>query len=61
VKRLGRRPHAVAQRAAAILDGEDEGQADEESGVRNHPGAFGSNGGSNGSGPTVAPPDDGGA
>jgi integrase len=41
VKRLGRRPQAVAQRAAAILDGEDEGQADGESGVRNHPDDFG--------------------
>ena len=61
VKRLGRRPHAVARRAAAILDGEDEGQADDDSGVRNHPDDFGSNGGSNGSGPTVEPLDSGGA
>ena len=57
VKCLGRRPHAVAQRAAAILDGEDEGQADDDSGVRTHPDDFGSNG----SGPTVAPPDGAGA
>ena len=35
VKRLGRRPEAVARRAAAILDG----QADEDPPeVRNHPG-----------------------
>jgi integrase len=61
VKRLGRRPHAVAQRAASILDGDDEGQADDESEVRNHPEDFGSNGGSNGSRPTVAPPDGAGA
>jgi integrase len=59
VKRLGRRPHAVAQRAAAILDGEDDGQADDDSGVRNHPDEFGSNGGSNDAGPPVAPTNDG--
>lgn len=62
VKRLGRRPHAVAQRAAAVLDGDDaDDQGDDDSGVRNHPDDFGSNRGSNGSGPAVAPPDDGGA
>jgi integrase len=53
VKRLGRRPQAVAQRAASILDG---AQADDEStagGVRNEPRDLGSNAGSN----RPAPPD----
>ena len=56
VKRLGRRPHAVAQRAAAILDG-DQGDEDGEDdpnisgGVRNHPREIGSDRGSYRSGP----------
>jgi hypothetical protein len=36
VKRLGRRPEAVAKRAAAILDGQ---AAEDSPEVRNHPGA----------------------
>jgi hypothetical protein len=56
VKRLGRRPEAVAKRAAAVLDGHDH--ADEEgSEVRNHRGGLGSNGGSYRSGPSYAPAD----
>ncbi len=54
VKRLGRRPQAVAQRAAVVLDGDDH--ADDEdtpARVRNHPGELGSNAGSN----RPAPPD----
>ena len=47
VKRLGRRPHAVAQRAAAILDGDDQADAETTAGVRNHSGGFGSDAGSN--------------
>jgi site-specific recombinase XerD len=47
VKRLGRRPHAVAQRAAAILDGDDRVDDDTPTRVRNHPGEVGSNAGSN--------------
>jgi integrase len=47
VKRLGRRPHAVAQRAAAVLDGDDQADDDNGTGVRNHPGELGSNAGSN--------------
>jgi integrase len=39
VKRLGRRPEAVAKRAAAVLDG----QGDEDRGVRNQVGDLGSN------------------
>jgi hypothetical protein len=35
VKRLGRRPEAVAKRAAAILDAQAD---DEVAPVRNHPG-----------------------
>jgi integrase len=42
VKRLGRRPEAVAKRAAAVLDG----QGDEDDGVRNQPDDSGSNAGS---------------
>jgi integrase len=43
VKRLGRRPQAVAKRAAAVLDGQGDRAARYE--VRNHPGDFGSNAG----------------
>jgi integrase len=60
VKRLGRRPQAVAQRAAAVLDRD---QADDGGGparVRNHPGELGSNGGSNRSAPPDQAPHDGG-
>jgi integrase len=61
VKRLGRRPQAVAERAAAILDGHDaDDQAQDDGGVRNHPGELGSNRGSNDSGSATAPPDGGG-
>ena len=47
VKRLGRRPHAVAQRAAAILDGDERKDDDAPPRVRSHPGEVGSNAGSN--------------
>ena len=55
VRRLGRRPEAVARRAATILDGD---QADDEgtaTGVRNHPGDLGSNAGSYGPEPSGSP------
>ena len=52
VKRLGRRPEAVAKRAAAILDG----QGDEHAEVRNHSAADESNGGSDGPASPVPPP-----
>jgi hypothetical protein len=42
VKRLGRRPEAVAKRAAAILDGQDQAG----DGIRNHSAGPESNGGS---------------
>jgi integrase len=48
VRRLGRRPHAVAQRAAAVLDGQQD--PDSASGVRSHSDDLGSNAGSNGPG-----------
>jgi hypothetical protein len=51
VKWLGRRPQAVAQRAEALLDGHADEDEPDPDGVRNHPGAFGSNGGSYRSGP----------
>jgi len=54
VKRLGRRPEAVAKRAAAVLDG----QGDEDAGVRNRVGDSGSNAGSYRS-EAVGPPADG--
>lgn len=47
VKRLGRRPQAVAERAAGILDGDDQAEGDSRTTVRNHPGALGSNAESN--------------
>ncbi len=60
VKRLGRRPHAMAQRAAAILDGDDRATDDTRTRVRNHPGDAGSNAGSNrGARPDQAQPDGG--
>jgi integrase len=60
VKRLGRRPQTVAQRAAAILDGQADEDEPDADGVRNHPGEFVSNGGSYRSGPPdEAPPDRG--
>jgi hypothetical protein len=52
VKRLDRRPEAVAKRAAAILDG----QGDEHAKVRDHLGADGSNRGSDTPASPVAPP-----
>ncbi len=57
VKRLGRRPEALAKRAAAVLDGQDQGDEDGAPGVRNHPADLGSNGGSYGSDPASAPAD----
>jgi len=60
VKRLGRRPQTVAQRAAAILDGDDRADDDTPTRVRNHPGEVGSNAGSNrGARPDQAQPDGG--
>jgi integrase len=60
VKRLGRRPQAVAQRAAAILDGDDWVDDDIPTGVRIHPGGVGSNAASNrGARPDQAQPDGG--
>jgi integrase len=48
VKSLGRRPQAVAHRAAVILDAEGEaGHEDTSPRVRNHSGELGSNAGSN--------------
>jgi hypothetical protein len=52
VKRLGRRPEAVAKRAAAILDG----RGDEHATVRNHWAADGSNRGSYGPASPIAQP-----
>ena len=46
VKRLGRRPEAVARRAAAVLDGQGDEDAGTAGGVRNHPADVGSNAGS---------------
>jgi integrase len=43
VKRLGRRPQAVAKRAAAVLDSQNAGDRAERDGVRNDLGDFGSN------------------
>lgn len=57
VKRLGRRPEAVAKRAAAVLDGHQVAEEDGPDGVPNHPGDLGSNGGSNGSDSADAPAD----
>jgi integrase len=56
VKRLGRRPEAVARRAASVLDGQDDDEPAEDR-VRNQPGDFGSNGGSYRSGTAGSPPD----
>jgi integrase len=59
VRRLGRRPEAVARRAAVVLDA----QADDHSargGVRNHPDDLGSNGGSYRSESSDKAADDGG-
>jgi integrase len=57
VKRLGRRPEAVAKRAAVVLDGQDQDDEDGSPRVRNHPADLGSNGGSYGSDPASAPAD----
>jgi integrase len=51
VKRLGRRPEAVAKRAAAILDA----QVDEDDGVRNHRDDSGSNRKGDGGGSPLTP------
>jgi integrase len=42
VKRLGRRPQVVAKRAAAVLDGQGDGDAADSEGVRNDPPDLGS-------------------
>ena len=55
VKRLGRRPETVAQRAAARPRRQGAGRPRGPDGVRNHPGEFGSNAGSN----RTTPPDQG--
>ena len=47
VKRLGRRPQAVARRAAAVLDGQGDQDATDSEGVRNDPPDLGSNRASN--------------
>jgi hypothetical protein len=61
VKRLGRRPRAVAQRAAAILDvGDLADDEDTPGGVRIHPGDGGSNAGSNRGARSDQPQPDGG-
>jgi hypothetical protein len=60
VKRLGRRPEDVARRAADVLDGQADDDADPGdggAGVRNHPAGLGSNGGSNGAASALCPPD----
>ena len=55
VKRLGRRPEAVAKRAAAVLDGQDQDDEVGSARVRNQPGDLGSNGGSYESDTSSAP------
>lgn len=57
VKRLGRRPPAVAKRAAAVLDG--QGDEDDRSGrrVRNDPADLGSNAASYRAEPASEPAD----
>lgn len=61
VKRLGRRPQAVAKRAATILDAQaDDDHPDKDGGVRNHPTDLGSNAGSYGPEPGGSAVDDGG-
>jgi integrase len=57
VKRLGRRPEAVAKRATAVLDGHQADDDNGPDGVRNHPAGLGSNGGSYGSDSAGAPAD----
>jgi hypothetical protein len=59
VKRLGRRPEAVAKRAAAVLDG----QADDDTPAQGSesPADPGSNRGSNDTGPASSPANDGGS
>jgi hypothetical protein len=47
VKRLGRRPQAVAKRAAAVLDDQGDDDATETNAVRNHRGDRASNRASN--------------
>jgi integrase len=60
VKRLGRRPRAVAQRAAAILDADDRQVDDTPTRVRIHPGEGGSNAESNRGARSDQPQPDGG-
>ena len=57
VKRLGRRPQAVAKRAAAVLDGQGDEDAAEPEGVRNDPPDLGSNRASNRPTRATEPPD----
>jgi integrase len=61
VRRLGRRPQAVAKRAAAVLDGQaDDDDHQAPGGVRNHPTDYGSNGGSYGPESSGSPVNDDG-
>ena len=60
VRRLGRRPEAVARRAAAVLDGQGDDDATKPGGVRNHPSGLGSNAGSYRTERASDPPDDDG-
>jgi integrase len=57
VKRLGRRPQAVARRATAVLDGQGDELAAGTDEVRNDPADLGSNGGSYRSEPVSDPAD----
>jgi integrase len=58
VKRLGRRPEAVAKRAASVLDGgHDQGDDDGSARVRNQQAGLGSDGGSYRSDPSYEPLD----
>jgi hypothetical protein len=57
VKRLGRRPEAVAKRAAAVLYSQGGEHGGGPGRVRNDPPEFGSNRGSNDPTPASEPPD----
>lgn len=57
VKRLGRRPEAVARRAANVLDAQANDEDGAPGGVRNQPTDFGSNDESNGPDPDDSPVD----
>jgi integrase len=60
VKRLGRRPQAVAKRAATVLAGQADDEDTPDAGARNHQADLGSNAGSNGIGPPASPTNDDG-